>query len=105
MITQEMKDKGIMCKGKGFNCYVCKYKDGCVDYVEPSEKFKDEFYVNCYFCSLKNNGRGESVKDGNSAPDIYIDKSSTGAYFLNADVADNDTVVLINYCPICGRKF
>lgn len=33
MITQEMKDMGISCKGKGFNCHGCKYKNECVDYI------------------------------------------------------------------------
>lgn len=31
MITQEMKDKGIRCKGKGFNCPNCKDRKECVD--------------------------------------------------------------------------
>ena len=31
MITQEMKDKGIRCRGKGFNCPNCKDRKECVD--------------------------------------------------------------------------
>jgi hypothetical protein len=34
MVTQEMKDKGISCKGSGFNCPTCKDKAACVDYIE-----------------------------------------------------------------------
>lgn len=37
MITQEMKKKGIHCKGQGFNCPNCKYKNECVDFVERKQ--------------------------------------------------------------------
>lgn len=37
MITQNMKDVGIHCKGRGFNCYNCKDKSECVDYIECEE--------------------------------------------------------------------
>lgn len=41
MVTQELKDKGIHCRGQGFNCYNCKDKTTCVDYVECEPiKFK-----------------------------------------------------------------
>lgn len=31
MITQELKDRGVMCKGKGLNCQKCKDKNECVE--------------------------------------------------------------------------
>lgn len=31
MVTEEMKNNGIHCKGKGFNCSGCKYKMSCVE--------------------------------------------------------------------------
>ena len=34
MITQEMKDKGVSCKGRGLNFYDCKDKLKCVEYEE-----------------------------------------------------------------------
>ena len=34
MITQSDKDKGMSCKGRGFNCPTCPYKGACVDYIE-----------------------------------------------------------------------
>jgi hypothetical protein len=40
VVTQEMKDRGISCKGKGFNCHNCKDKNGCVDYVNKDVKPK-----------------------------------------------------------------
>ena len=38
MITEKMKDKGFECKGQGFNCYRCKDKNECIDYVEVETK-------------------------------------------------------------------
>ena len=38
-----MKDKGIHCRGQGFNCYNCKDKSKCVEYEEcPELKFDTE---------------------------------------------------------------
>ena len=34
MITQELKDIGCSCKGKGFNCHNCKDKKECLDYID-----------------------------------------------------------------------
>lgn len=31
MITQEMKDNGLSCRGKGFGCAGCRDKHDCVD--------------------------------------------------------------------------
>lgn len=33
MTTQAMYDNGLRCRGKGFNCNVCKDSDECVEYV------------------------------------------------------------------------
>lgn len=40
MITQELKDSGYSCRGKGFNCYGCKDKNRCVDYI-PNPNFEN----------------------------------------------------------------
>lgn len=47
MVTQEMKDKGIHCKGQGFNCYNCKDKNECVEYVE-CEPLKQSEYTHTH---------------------------------------------------------
>jgi 5'(3')-deoxyribonucleotidase len=57
MVTQELKDKGIHCRGQGFNCYNCKDKNDCIEYVEcepikfkqlnPTEKFIKELLELC----------------------------------------------------------
>lgn len=33
MITKEIKEKGILCKGKGFNCDGCNDKNTCIEYT------------------------------------------------------------------------
>jgi hypothetical protein len=38
MITQEMKNKGLSCKGKGLNCPTCLSKSICVEYVVGSRE-------------------------------------------------------------------
>ena len=38
MTTKEMFDKGLRCKGRGFNCNGCKEKDSCEEYVEVDPK-------------------------------------------------------------------
>lgn len=38
MITQELRDKGISCKGRGFNCSTCKGKNECIDYEDVNKK-------------------------------------------------------------------
>jgi hypothetical protein len=47
MITKELKEKGLKCKGKGFNCPNCKYKNECVDFIECEVK---EGQQACYQC-------------------------------------------------------
>jgi hypothetical protein len=37
MVTQELKDKGIHCRGQGLNCFGCKHKNNCVEYVDCPE--------------------------------------------------------------------
>ena len=41
MVTQELKDKGIHCRGQGFNCCSCKDAKKCVEYVECENPFKN----------------------------------------------------------------
>jgi hypothetical protein len=41
MVTQELKDKGIHCRGQGFNCCSCKDTKDCVEYVECENPFKN----------------------------------------------------------------
>ena len=67
MTTQEMKDKGIHCRGQGLNCYNCKYKNNCVEFVECPElkqertiicpaiykHFKDKFYATMFISKPK----------------------------------------------------
>lgn len=69
------------------------------------------FVIKCDFCNLKKhleNGcdiiRGIQYQDGELAPCIYIDKTSWGGYFINADCQDDNTCIPIKYCPMCGRK-
>ena len=39
MIIQEMYDKGIRCKGRGFNCNGCKDKNVCIEYTDNGFDF------------------------------------------------------------------
>lgn len=45
MTTQEMKDKGTTCRGRGFNCPNCKEKYSCVEYEEVIKKTSNDL---CY---------------------------------------------------------
>lgn len=38
MITEELKQQQIICKGKGLFCNNCKDKKECVDFIELKEK-------------------------------------------------------------------
>lgn len=38
VVTEELKDRGISCKGRGFNCHNCKDSNRCVDYEEVNTK-------------------------------------------------------------------
>lgn len=42
MTTQSMYDKGLRCRGRGFNCLGCKNKNECIEYIntefKPQEK-------------------------------------------------------------------
>lgn len=40
MTTKEMYDKGLHCKGQGFNCHDCASKINCVEYVNMDVKQK-----------------------------------------------------------------
>jgi len=40
MVTQEMKNSGIHCKGQGFNCPNCLNKLTCVEFVNVDVKLK-----------------------------------------------------------------
>lgn len=37
MISKEMYDNGLRCKGKGFNCPTCKDIINCVEYEKPTK--------------------------------------------------------------------
>ena len=39
MTTKEMYDKGLRCKGRGFNCNGCKDKNLCVEYTDSGLNF------------------------------------------------------------------
>lgn len=68
MITKELKDQGISCRGQGFSCPNCKDKDTCIDFVNKgigvdknsNENEKDDSFCihgvrKCYLCNTKNN--------------------------------------------------
>ncbi|ACA57390.1 MULTISPECIES: hypothetical protein [Clostridium] len=48
MITKGLKDKGLICKGKGFNCPNCKDKNECIDYVECEARDGQQACYQCY---------------------------------------------------------
>lgn len=98
MITQEMKDKGTHCRGKGFNCYNCKDKSECVEYEECSEIKLDESYENCKYCSGDVDMRDYILSNGNEG--VYIDGNGNLVGDDDFDFEDKK----INFCPICGRK-
>jgi hypothetical protein len=67
MITQEMKDKGISCKGRGLNCCGCKSRFSCVDYTTPISAFANTKQMNVkktrYIIILKNESAHERLLD------------------------------------------
>lgn len=55
MVTQELKDKEIHCRGQGFNCYNCKDKNTCVEYVECEPiKFERKIIFPAIYKHFKN---------------------------------------------------
>ena len=47
MITKEMYEDGIRCKGKRFNCETCNSFNNCVEYEKPTKrvKVKNKSYI------------------------------------------------------------
>jgi hypothetical protein len=48
LITQEEKDRGLICKGKGLHCPNCKDKAECIDYVDCEINNEQQSCYQCY---------------------------------------------------------
>jgi hypothetical protein len=82
MDKQELKDTGLHCRGRGFNCHGCDRAKFCSEYVECKPlKHKNESEVKFYF-----------------SDDEYIH------WFECEKCKCNRIVYKSIYCPKCGSN-